>query len=244
MARTSSARPVNRRTKAIAVLGVLVILVSLALPKLMTTDDGTQPIPRKGRREPAQQTDERLRDRVAKAAPASTRNGAASSVAKAAKAKPKGSAGRVDVEHVAQAADDLEVALSLRWESYPTGTAIQAQVQIANRDESPVWIPSPDEPQPTLAIRVLDEDGATVRRVVEEAADHLPRRMRRLGPGESATITLDVVAHGEAALPPGRYQLAAVFEADSAWLRSGLPVWTAPKGARHSGRVTFDVTER
>ena len=231
----------NRRTQIVAIGGALVVVASLALPRLISPGGNPGDLPRKGRRQPATQSG-LLRDRVANAttphiAPTVTAN-------EPTVRTPDIEAQRVDVEHVAQAADDLDVILSLRWASYPAGSAIRANVEIANRDESPVWIPSPEEPQQTLSIRVLDENGVTVRHVVEETADRVPHRMRRLGPGESTKIALDVLAHGEDALPPGRYELTAVYEADKAWLRTGLPVWSAPKGARHSGRVPFEVTAK
>jgi hypothetical protein len=230
--------------KKIAVIGALGLVLSVGLPKLMSTSgDAEQVIPRKGRAEPPQQHTELLRDRVAQRDPDRARE-SGGAAARRSGATEKGPAERVEVERVARAADDLGIALALRWDSYPAGAAIRATVEISNHDDAPVWVPSPGEPQRTLAIRVLDENGATVRHVVEEAADGLPRRMTRLGPGDSTTLELDVLAHGEKPLAPGRYQLAAVYEADKAWLRSGLPVWTAPKGARHADRVTFDVIER
>ena len=239
MARTAPSGIRNRRTQIVAFGGAFVVLLSLALPRLMASGAGLADDPsRKPRKEPPPRYGEQVDARDAQAGTATH----ASSQPRPT--DTKGPAGRVDVEHVARAADDLDVALSLRWSSYRAGTAIRARVVISNRDERPVWIPAHDEPQRTLAIRILDEGGVTVRHVVEEVVDPLPRKMRRLGPGESATVEIDVVAHGEKPLPPGRYQLTAVYEADEAWLRSGLPVWRAPKGARHSDRVAFEVTAR
>ncbi len=253
MARTSGSSPPSglrsRRTRAVAVAGGFVVIISLALPRMMSTSGGVEPVlSREGRTPPPQQETALLRDRLAamaRIADASDSGGSRTTRGGTRQTTTKrGPAERIAVERVTRAADDLNVAVSLRWPSYPTGTPIAAQVEIANCDETPVWIPAPDDPHRTLSIRVLDATGATVRHVVEDTAGRLPRNMTRLGPGETATITLDVVARGEEPLPPGRYELTAVFEADKAWLRTGLPVWTAPKGARHSGRVAFEVTAR
>jgi len=137
---------------------------------------------------------------------------------------------------------DLDLSVGLRFDRYPAGSLIRAEVELVNMSLDAFFLPAPSEPQPTLTIVVLDEEGQTVRRVVEDTGDATPRRMRRLDSGESAKFRIDVVARDEEALEPGIYHLVASYESNPAWNRSGLPIWTAPLGTRHSDRVTLEVT--
>ncbi len=148
----------------------------------------------------------------------------------------------VDTGPQPHAAGDLDLSVGLRFERYPEGSTIRANVELLNMSLESFFLPAPSEPQPTLTILVLDDEGHTVRRVVEGTADESPRRMRQLESGETARFRIDVVAPDEEPLPPGTYHLVASYESHDAWRRSGLPVWTAPQGTRHSDRVTLEVT--
>jgi hypothetical protein len=130
------------------------------------------------------------------------------------------------------AGGDLDVSVALRFQRYPAGSAIRAEVSLLNVSLDPVFLPAPSEPQPTLTVLVLDAEGQTVRRVVEETPDATPRRMRRLDSGETTTFRIDVITLDEEALPPGTYQLEASYESAKGWSRTGLPIWTAPQGER------------
>jgi hypothetical protein len=137
---------------------------------------------------------------------------------------------------------DLDLSVGLRFERYPAGSLIRAEVELVNMSLDSFFLPAPSEPQPTLTIEVRDEEGQTVRRVVEDTGDATPRRMRRLDSGESTKFRIDVVTREEEALDPGIYHLVASYDSNPAWNRSGLPIWSAPLGTRHSDRVTLEVT--
>jgi hypothetical protein len=137
---------------------------------------------------------------------------------------------------------DIELSVGLRFDRYPAGSVIRAEVELVNMSLSPVFLPGPSEPQPTLTIVVLDEEGQTVRRVVEDSGDATPRRMRLLKSGASTRFRIDVVTRDEDPLTPGTYHLVASYASNPAWNRTGLPVWSAPLGIRHSDRVALEVT--
>ena len=82
-----------------------------------------------------------------------------------------------------------------------------------------------------------------MRRVVEGASGALTRRTALLESGDRIVLSLDIVAPGEEALPPGRYTAIAEYRADPAWQRIGLPMWRSPNGPVYSPRVTFVVTD-
>ncbi len=137
---------------------------------------------------------------------------------------------------------DLDVGLRLRWTEFPAGAPIRARVSVRNMSLEPIHVPAPGEAQPTLLLEILDAEGATVRRVVEQTPDVLPHRTLRLEAGERAEMKVDVIVAGEDPLPPGEYRLVAEYTADPAWRRTGLPMWAAPAGPRRSDYVTFHVT--
>ena len=157
-------------------------------------------------------------------------------------AEDEGVAEAIDAEAQPHADGDLDLTVGLRFDRYPAGSRIRAEIDVVNMSLEPVFLPAPSEPQPTLTIVVLDDQGHTVRRVVEETGDATPRRMRQLASGATTSFHIDVVARDEEPLEPGTYYLVASYDTADAWRRSGLDVWTAPKGTLHSDRVALEVT--
>lgn len=140
------------------------------------------------------------------------------------------------------AGGDLRLALGMRRTSYPAGAIVRARLTLLNHSLDTVHVPAPGEPQPTLRIVILDAAGETVRTIVEDADDPMPRRTCRLASGGQIEWDVDVVAAGEAPLEPGTYRLAAVYDASPAWQRTGLDMWTAPGGSVRADQFSFEIT--
>ncbi|MCG3135854.1 MAG: hypothetical protein HMLKMBBP_03626 [Planctomycetes bacterium] len=139
---------------------------------------------------------------------------------------------------------DLSIELRTRHADVPSGAAFTGKIRIANHGTTPVHLPAEGEPRPTLAIVIVDSEGAEVRRVVESGANPFPRRTHAVAPGAVWTLPVTIVAAGDDPLPPGRYSIHAELRADPMWKRLGLPTWTAPKGALRSELVWMTITER
>jgi len=210
---------VRSRPWLVAVVAVPLVGVAIAVPALVGSDAGPEPGPTSQAPEPP---------------PAVVEDDGPSGQDVAPSPDTTGRQPHAD--------GDLDISIGVRFERYPQGARIRANVEVVNMSLEPFYLPAPAEPQPTLTVLVLDEEGQTVRRVVEATDDTTPRRMRRLASGESSRFRIDVVTREEEALPPGTYHLVASYGSDDGWLRSGLPIWTAPKGVRHSDSVSLEVT--
>jgi len=140
---------------------------------------------------------------------------------------------------------DVEATLKFRFAKVETGERVLAIVKLGNRSERDVWFPAAGEPNAGLAIVVQDAEGNEVRHVVEVAkGDQLPRRVAKLAAGFEIEIPILVVADGEAPLAPGTYSAYAELRPDAHLARTGLPLWTAPKGLVRSDAATLVVTPK
>lgn len=136
---------------------------------------------------------------------------------------------------------DLAVSLALPAKAYGAGEPIVATVTVTNHGTKSLHLPAAGEPDATLAIILLDDEGMEVRRVIERSSDPLPLRTVRVDSGVAVDLPVTVVAQGEEPLAAGTYSAQVEFDADPAWKRLGLPVWTAPHGTIRSYPVFFTV---
>ena len=137
---------------------------------------------------------------------------------------------------------DLAVELSLASDVFGAGEPIVSTVRVTNHGLTSLHLPAAREPNATLQVIVLDHEGMEVRRVVETGADPLPLRTVRVDSGAVVALPVTLVAKGETPLPAGTYSAQVEFEADPAWKRLGVPVWTSPNGSIRSYPVFFTVS--
>jgi hypothetical protein len=143
---------------------------------------------------------------------------------------------------VTSADGDLSIALSLSAKQFGAGEPIVARVRVTNHGLTGLHLPAAGEPNATLAVILLDHEGMEVRRVIERGSDPLPLRTVRIDSGASVGLPVSVIAQGEEPLPSGTYSAQVEFDADPAWKRLGLPVWTAPQGTIRSYPVFFTIS--
>lgn len=139
---------------------------------------------------------------------------------------------------------DLVLRVNFRWPTFPEGGAIPATVRFGNAGTSAFHLPAPAEPHPSLALVVLDASGREVRRIVETSSDPYPRRTQELRSGHAMDLPVRILDAEDEPLPPGEYTVYAEFRPDPAWVRLGLPFWSAPDGPVRSDQESFLVVPR
>ena len=168
--------------------------------------------------------------------PASTPKAVSAAAAAAAKAAsaPK--------PVVVEDAGDLSVSLSFRWPEFEAGDRVLAKVRYTNHGKSAVYVPAAGEPNQTMVIAIEDGEGNEVRRIVETAdGETMPRRLVRIGSGESVDVPVTLVEENETPLAPGSYTARVEMKADPRLARLGMPTWSAPHGAICSDAVPLVV---